>query len=136
MLPAVRSFTLRCSYDIVQARQYARETAREMGFSLTDQTRFATAVSEIARRVLDDGDEGSLRFALVASGSRRGLECACLGSPWRYDAAAPASRGLLSGVERLVDDFELAPGGKEGLLVLRKWLPLARPASFQAPHSV
>jgi len=45
-----RRFKLLSSSDVVMARQFARGTSRGTGFSLTDQTRMATAVSEVARR--------------------------------------------------------------------------------------
>ena len=35
--------------DVVAARQRARSIAEKLGFTLQDQTRIATAVSEIAR---------------------------------------------------------------------------------------
>jgi serine/threonine-protein kinase RsbT len=123
MPPAIRNFDLRNSYDVVQARQCAREMARELGFGLTDQTRFATAVSEITRRTLDRGGEGSVRFAVISSGLRRGLECTCLGGEQLRVLMGPADGGILGGVERLVDDFELDPGdGEEVAVVMRKWL--------------
>ena len=37
---------------IVAARQQARETAQELGFGLVDQSRIATAVSELTRNVV------------------------------------------------------------------------------------
>src|SRR5215218_5009326 len=37
---------------IVAARQTARETARRLGFGMVDQSRIATAVSELARNVV------------------------------------------------------------------------------------
>ncbi|HKX31847.1 MAG TPA: ATP-binding protein [Blastocatellia bacterium] len=41
--------TIRDEYDVVAARQRARQIAGLLGFDLPDQTRIATAVSEVAR---------------------------------------------------------------------------------------
>ncbi len=49
---------LRQQSDIVAARQACREMARELGFGLADQTRLATALSELARNVLQYAGEG------------------------------------------------------------------------------
>jgi len=58
-----RRVNLKQSSDIVAARQAARETARELGFGSADQTRLATAVSEVARNALQYADEGVCYFA-------------------------------------------------------------------------
>lgn len=50
--------------DIVAARQRARQIAGLLGFEAQDQTRIATAVSEIARNAMSYGGGGRLRFTL------------------------------------------------------------------------
>lgn len=49
---------IRMADDIVRARQAGRDAARTLGFSLTDQTRLATAISEITRNALHYGGGG------------------------------------------------------------------------------
>ncbi len=49
---------LKKSDDIVASRQACREMARGLGFGSADQTRLATAVSEIARNVILYAIEG------------------------------------------------------------------------------
>ncbi len=49
---------LKLSGHIVAARQAARELARELGFGSADQTRLATAVSELARNAIEYAEEG------------------------------------------------------------------------------
>ncbi len=44
--------------DIVGMRRSARDFAKRMGFGLADQTRLATAVSELARNVIQYAGEG------------------------------------------------------------------------------
>jgi anti-sigma regulatory factor (Ser/Thr protein kinase) len=47
---------------IVLARQQAREVAGLLGFDSHDQTRIATAVSEVARDVLNHTGAGEIEF--------------------------------------------------------------------------
>jgi len=122
-----RFFDLDNNYDVVIARQHARELARTLGFGLTDQTRIATAVSEAARRALEN--QGSISFHVLSDGARQGIECVCTGAEW---ITAPAGQptgeflGGLRGVEKLVDEFELQknPSGQP-VVLMRKWLPSA-----------
>ena len=49
---------------MVAARQRARQIAALLGFDAQDQTRIATAVSEIARNAVRYGGGGRVEFAL------------------------------------------------------------------------
>ena len=129
-----KSFDLHNNYDVVMARQHARELARDLGFGLTDQTRIATAVSEVARNALEQ--QGTMSFTVVKEGARRGIECVCLGCEWRETVPGnpqAVAVGGLRGIERLVDDFEvrLADEGSS-TVVMRKWLTEG-PAEKSAP---
>ena len=46
---SITNLTVEYEHDIVLARQRAREIAALLGFDNQDQTRIATAVSELAR---------------------------------------------------------------------------------------
>jgi signal transduction histidine kinase/CheY-like chemotaxis protein len=50
--------------DVVAVRQRARQIAEILGFETQDQTRIATAASEIARNALTYGKGGNVEFAL------------------------------------------------------------------------
>ena len=120
---SMRRFELTNTLDVVEARQCAREMAHDLGFGLTDQTRFATAVSEIARRALDGGKFGTVRFAVVSKGGCRGLECTCVGGAVLRTPVNLATGGILGGVERLVDEYAVESGdGDDVAVVMRKWL--------------
>lgn len=80
---------------IVAARQQAREAAKDLGFGLVDQSRIATAVSELARNVV--------RYA---TGSRGEV---------LIRALAPAEKGI--GIEMIVRDD--GPGMANVELALR-----------------
>ena len=122
-----KGFRLLNNYDVVMARQHAREMARALGFGLTDQTRIATAVSEVARRAL--GNRGRISFSVVSAGPRRGIECTCTGTEWvKPSPGKPTGEvlGGLPGIERLMDSFELQPQADgQTAVVMSKWLPLA-----------
>jgi len=45
--------------DILAARRRGRDIARAVGFGLADQTRLATAISELARNVLQHAGSGA-----------------------------------------------------------------------------
>ena len=51
--------------DVVGARQRARQIARLLGFEAQDQTRIATAVSEIARNTVSYAGGGRDRKSVV-----------------------------------------------------------------------
>jgi serine/threonine-protein kinase RsbT len=116
-------------FDVVLARQLAREAARQMGFDLSDQTRIAAAVSQVAHRVL--AKRGKIHLSIVSGGIRRGLECTCSPCEWLGDTFGPLSRDNgngeepsedLAGLQRLMDDIELRPFAGQRAVVMRKWL--------------
>ncbi len=59
--------------DVVVARQKARVIAVRAGFSGTDLTLIATAVSEIARNIVKFARRGEFAFSIVTESGRTGL---------------------------------------------------------------
>ncbi|MGH3969213.1 MAG: anti-sigma regulatory factor [Mycobacterium sp.] len=59
--------------DIVAARQAGHHLARELGFSLTDVTMIATAISEIARNITSYAGRGAVRVAVADREGRQAL---------------------------------------------------------------
>lgn len=118
---------------IVTARGAVRELARELGFGVVDQTRLATAVSEIARNAVQYAGKGLVEFR-VLEGDRVGLEVVVSdegpGIPdiprvlaGGYSTAQGFGRGI-SGARALVDEFTLeSTPGKGTRVRMRKWLP-------------
>ncbi|HUQ90373.1 MAG TPA: ATP-binding protein [Bryobacteraceae bacterium] len=108
--------------DIVSARQRARHLAEWLGFSAQDQSRLATAVSEIARNAYRYAEGGRVDFSLDLQATPqffwvevvdqgRGIEDLDRILDGRYES--PTGMGLgLSGSRRLMDAFriESAPG--------------------------
>ena len=119
--------------DIVAARQRARQVANLLGFEKQDQTRIATAVSEIARNATCYGGGGRIELAVEKDGSRRLIAVIRDNGPGiadvpailegRYKSASGMGVGIL-GARRLMDDFTLETTPGRGVRVmLAKNLP-------------
>jgi serine/threonine-protein kinase RsbT len=121
--------------DIVLARQEGRALAKALGFGLVDQSRIATAISELARNVIRYAVRGEviLRSLIATDGSgRRGLEVEVADSgPGIVDTEAAMRDGYttggglgmgLPGTKRLMDEFSLITAPGQGTIVtVRKW---------------
>ena len=122
--------------DIVQARQQARELARSLGFSTVDQSRIATAVSELTRNIIRyaAGAGGEVSFeVLQRDGRPKGLQVVVADAgpgiedverAMRHGYSSGPGMGLgLPGAKRLMDEFELETAVGAGTkVVMRKWL--------------
>lgn len=116
---------------VVTARRVAREAAAALGFPKQDQTRIATAVSELARNAFQYARGGRLVIEL-AEGSPQLLVCRAEDDgPGIIDLQAVLRRrsrphesghGLL-GVQRLGDDFDLVSGPSGTVATFVKRLP-------------
>jgi serine/threonine-protein kinase RsbT len=118
--------------DIVAARQRGRAMAAHLGFSSTDQIVIATAISELARNIVEYAKRGEVLLREM-DGSRRGLEIvardsgpgiADLAQAMRDGYSTSRSLGLgLPGTRRLMDDFEIvSETGRGTTVTVRKWL--------------
>ena len=122
------------SDEIVVARQAGRDLAESLGFSLTDLTLIATAISEVARNITSYTDGGEVRVSTVEQQGRIGLvvEAVDLG-PGIADVdraledgySSRAGMGLgLPGARRLMDEFEVQSAvGRGTTVIMRKWAP-------------
>jgi serine/threonine-protein kinase RsbT len=118
--------------DIVTARQKARELAKQVGFSGSDLTIIATAISEVARNIVVYADRGEIALSAVQRGTRRGVLVIARdhgpGIPdieraMRDGFSTGKSLGLgLPGAKRLMDEFEIASEvGKGTTITMWKW---------------
>lgn len=121
--------------DIVQVRQRARQIATLLGFDTHEQTRITTAVSEIARNVLEHGRGGRATFRALVDDSQQGIEIVLADNgpgiaaldavlSGAYQSATGMGIGL-RGARRLMDAFTIdsAPG-RGTTVTMRKHLPL------------
>src|SRR5438874_13032762 len=59
--------------DVVDARQKGRALAGTLGFSACDQTVIATAISELARNIIEYAREGRIAISTVRLGEHLGI---------------------------------------------------------------
>jgi serine/threonine-protein kinase RsbT len=108
---------IRTDADVVTARQEARTMGAALGFSSTDLTLLATAISEIARNITTYAGEGEVTLRVRDEGTRVGIEVVAadegpgianveLAMQDGYTTGNGLGLGL-PGTRRLVDDFEL-----------------------------
>ena len=62
------------SADIVAARQQGRALAAQAGFSHSNLTIIATAISEVARNIVEYAKEGEVIITLINDASKKGVE--------------------------------------------------------------
>ena len=124
---------IRYEHDVVLARQRARQLAGLFGFAPLDQTRIATAVSEIARNTVMYAGQGHVRFRVESDGAPTLVVCiedsgpgiADLGSimSGRYASRTGNGTGIV-GAKRLMDEFEIESQPSAGTtVILGKFLP-------------
>jgi serine/threonine-protein kinase RsbT len=129
---SVASIDVEREADVVTARQRGRELAAALGFSITDQTLIATAISEVARNIVSYAKRGTVSFNRVERQGRLGIEIlatdhgpgiADVEQAMRDGYSTGNSLGVgLPGARRLVDEFEIESKLGVGTTVtLRKW---------------
>jgi serine/threonine-protein kinase RsbT len=123
---------IRSDADLVTARAEGRELATSLGFSRTDATLIATAISEIARNIVVHVGAGEVELRPVVEDARYGIVVVARdeGSGIRNLEAALqggyAGRGGLGlglpGARRLMDEFEVTSDADTGTtVVMSKW---------------
>lgn len=65
---------IQCQNDILIARQTGRDLARSLGFRLADQTRLATAISELTRNIIKYAGAGSCTIRDASSRTQLKIE--------------------------------------------------------------
>lgn len=119
--------------DIVIARQKGREIAAELGFEGADLTVIATAISEIARNIVEYTSGGEITMSSTNHAGRKGFMVVARDhGPGIRDVnlamqdGYTTSRGLglgLPGARRLMDEFEIDSKVDRGTTVtMKKWL--------------
>lgn len=118
--------------DIIRARIRVKNISEILGFKYMDQTRIATAVSELARNAIKFAGKGEIKIRKIGN-SRRGLEITIedngpgienleLALKGGYSTSGGLGIGL-SGAKKLVDEFDIDTfPGKGTKIVIKKWL--------------
>ena len=122
------SLGLHHDQDVVTARQRAAHVSQLLGFDISEQTRIATAVSEIVRNAFRyarngtvtfaiDEDENPQRFIVKVADQGPGIANLDDVLSGRYRSATGMGLGIV-GARRLMDRFtiESSPGGTKVIL--------------------
>jgi len=124
---------IRSDADIVMVRQQARVLARELGFSTSDLTLIATALSELARNIVEYAHGGEIILSRIKEGDRCGFVIIARDNgPGIADVERAMQDGYstgtglglgLPGTKRLMDEFEITSGIGQGTTVrVTKWV--------------
>ena len=112
-----RRVEIKTQSDVVAARQVGREMARQLGFGSADQTRLATAISELARNALqyagegaclvsDESDQNMLRIRVVVEDHGPGIPDVEKAMEYGFSTGGGLGAGL-PGAQRLVQEFHI-----------------------------
>jgi serine/threonine-protein kinase RsbT len=123
---------LRSDDDVVRMRQAVRGFAKDLGFTLVDQTKLVTAASELGRNAVVYGGGGRARLEVISGGGRSPLRLvvsddgpgiADVDQALRDGYTSGSGLGLgLGGSRRLVDEFTIeAPPGRGTRVEVVKW---------------
>ncbi len=118
--------TVESEDDVVVARGFARELARRLGFSPSDQVKIATATSELARNIVQYAGHGRITIRPTSS-SEPGIEIIAEdeGSgivdldtilSGNYRSKRGMGRGLI-GTRAIMDDFDVRTAPNAGTRV-------------------
>ncbi len=118
--------------DIVLARQQGRNLAAQLGASSSELTLIATAISELARNIVQYAQKGEIVLSLVEA-SKRGLQVVARDhGPGIPDLETAMTDGYstggglglgLPGARRLMDEFSIVSEvGKGTTVSMRKWV--------------
>jgi serine/threonine-protein kinase RsbT len=124
---------IRSDADIVSARQQGRSLAAAIGFTATDATLIATAISELARNIVLYAGHGEVLMHSIEISHKKGIViCARDRGPGirnienvlRDGYSTSGGLGLgLPGVKRLMDEFAIESELRQGTTVtVKKWL--------------
>lgn len=125
---------------IVDARAEGRALATQLGFSRTDATLIATAISEVARNILVHAGSGAVAMRPEVGDGRCGLVVVASDSgPGIQDVETAMQEGYgtkgglglgLPGAKRIMDDFRVETGGRGTTVEMAMW----RETNGLSPH--
>jgi serine/threonine-protein kinase RsbT len=126
-----RTIPLRSEEDIVASRRKVRELTQALKFSLVDQTKLITAVSELSRNTVKHGGGGDMDWEQLQDGAKQGLRIRFVDQgPGIADMTLALKDGWTSGgglglglpgSRRLVHEFDITstPGAGTRVTITR-----------------
>jgi len=126
----ILTVAVKAELDVVAARQRAREIASLAGLLPRDQARISTAVSELARNIVNDSGIGSVQFA-VADSEHSQLLVVSVMEP----GAKRRSTDDTAGVRRLIDQCDISSTPEDGTTIVMK-MTIPRDALTLTPSAI
>lgn len=113
----VKTVEIKSSGDIIAARQAGRDMACNLGFGSSDQTRFATAISELTRNVIqhagtgvcaitEESKKSTIKIQAKVEDHGPGIPDIDKAIEQGFSTGAGLGAGL-AGTKRLVHEFEI-----------------------------
>jgi len=119
--------------DIVTARVEGRRLASESGFRDLDQTVIATAISELARNIVEYARDGEIILTVIQEENQKGFRMEArdqgpgipnveLAMQDGYSTGGGLGMGL-PGTKRLMDEFTISSrSGEATTVIATKWI--------------
>ena len=112
-----KSLNIKVDRDVVAARQEGRQMARELGFGVADQTRLATAISELVRNVIkyagegdchiwDESDQSMIKIRVIVEDHGPGISDVEAALEDSFSTSGSLGAGL-PGTRRLMQEFNI-----------------------------
>ncbi|MFZ3170477.1 MAG: anti-sigma regulatory factor [Carboxydocellales bacterium] len=119
--------------DIIVARRIGRALAKDLGFSLVDQSRIVISISELSRNIFQYAGKGTIQIQAYKAEVNQGIEIIAEDcGPGILDTklalldtfSTSKSLGMgLPGIQRLMNEFHLTSTYGSGTsITVRKWL--------------
>lgn len=125
MIEKILTLGVGTEFDVIAARQRARQIASACGFSALDQARIGTVVSELARGIYHDAGTGSVSFGVDSTTTPQQLlitlEDKASGAT-DGGSTATMSEGI-SLARRLMERVEIASGAVDTKITIGKHFP-------------
>ncbi len=116
----VVSISLENEMDLVLAHKRSMKVAERLGLTVATQTTFATAVSEIARTVIEHTDDGALEIGLEQSKIRYSLVATVT---FDKEIRFTNTDAGFYYAQKLVPEFELSETETRNIITMRLGLP-------------
>ncbi|WP_426102982.1 ATP-binding protein [Massilia sp. TSP1-1-2] len=124
---SILTVAVKAELEVVAARQRARQIASLAGLLPRDQARISTAVSELARNIINDSGAGSVAFAVEDA-----LLPQLLVVSIKEPGARRRSEDDTAGVRRLIDQYDISTDAEGGTTIVLQ-VPLPQDGALLTP---
>ena len=129
--PSQQTVQILQEYDVVTARNHVKTLCDQLGFSIAEQVKIATAVSELARNIVIYVGSGRIEIESISS-PKPGVEVRAIDNgpgisnldeivSGNYTSKTGMGVGLL-GTKRIMDEFEITSDSGGTRVLARKYV--------------